>query len=149
MPAFQPTAAQFRAFRDDPYDGPVAQVNLLKFRVKAEYKPEDPEFGEAISGRDAYTRYSEAFTRAMQEVGGTTLLLADTERYFIGGGDWDGVLINHFPNRQAFIATLNHKEYKDMSRHRDAGLLAQDLIVTRPTWLNGEKQWPDTMSTER
>ncbi|PKP80128.1 MAG: DUF1330 domain-containing protein [Alphaproteobacteria bacterium HGW-Alphaproteobacteria-18] len=139
MPAFQPTADQFRAFRDDPHDGPVAQVNILKFRVKAEYRPEDPEYGEAISGRDAYMRYSEAFTVAAAEVGGTTLLLGDTERFFIGGGDWDAVLVNHFPNRQAFIATLNHKDYKDMARHREAGLLCQDLIVTRPIWAGGKK----------
>ena len=39
MPAFQPTGDQFRAFRDDPYDGPIAQVNILKYRVKAEYQP--------------------------------------------------------------------------------------------------------------
>ncbi|MBA4227633.1 MAG: DUF1330 domain-containing protein [Hyphomonas sp.] len=140
MPAFQPTADQFRAFRDDPYDGPVAQVNILKFKVKAEYRPEDPEYGETISGRDAYMRYSEAFTVAAAEVGGTTLLLGDTERFFIGNGDWDAVLVNHFPSRQAFIATLNHRDYKDMSRHREAGLLCQELIVTRPTWVNGEKQ---------
>ncbi|KDA01687.1 DUF1330 domain-containing protein [Hyphomonas oceanitis] len=139
MPAFQPTADQFRAFRDDPHDGPVAQVNLLKFRVKAEYGPDDPEHGEAISGEAAYMRYSEAFTEAAKEVGGSTLLLASTERYFIGQGDWDGVLVNHFPTRQAFIATLNHKDYKSMSRHREAGLLCQELIVTRPSWVNGEK----------
>jgi uncharacterized protein (DUF1330 family) len=139
MPAFQPTADQFRAFRDDPYDGPVAQVNLLKFRVKAEYGPGDPEHGEAISGEAAYMRYSEAFTEAAKEVGGSTLLLASTERYFIGQGDWDGVLVNHFPTRQAFIATLNHKDYKSMSRHREAGLLCQELIVTRPSWVSGEK----------
>jgi len=139
MPAFQPTADQFRAFRDDPYDGPVAQVNILKFKVKAEYRPEDPEYGEAISGRNAYMRYSEAFTVAAAEVGGTTLLLGDTERFFIGNGDWDAVLVNHFPNRQAFIATLNHRDYKDMARHREAGLLCQELIVTRPTWVGGKK----------
>ena len=139
MPAFQPTADQFRAFRDDPHDGPVAQVNILKFKVKAAYRPEDPEHGEAISGRDAYMRYSEAFTVAAAEVGGTTLLLGDTERFFIGNGAWDAVLVNHFPNRQEFIATLNHKDYKEMSRHREAGLLCQELIVTRPTWVGGKK----------
>jgi uncharacterized protein (DUF1330 family) len=139
MPALQPTADQFRAFRDDPHDGPVVQVNLLKFRLKAAYRPEDPEFGAEISGREAYQRYSEAFSAAMQEVGGVTLLLGTTERYFIGGGDWDGVLINQFPDRQAFIATLNHADYALMSRHREAGLLCQDLIVTRPDWLNGRK----------
>ncbi len=139
MPAFQPTADQFRAFRDDPHDGPISQVNLLKFRVKAEYKPDDPEFGEECSGETAYIRYSEAFTKAAAEVGGTTSLLAGVERSFIGGSDWDGVLVNSFPNRQAFIATLNHPDYKSMSRHRDAGLLCQELIVTRPLWLHGEK----------
>ena len=139
MPAFQPTADQFRAFRDDPYDGPVAQVNLLKFRVKAAYAKGDPEHGETISGEAAYMRYSEAFTEVAAEVGGSTLLLASTERYFIGQGDWDGVLVNYFPSRQAFIATLNHKQYKAMSRHRDAGLLCQELIVTRPSWVSGKK----------
>ncbi|MEL6259066.1 MAG: DUF1330 domain-containing protein [Pseudomonadota bacterium] len=138
MPAFQPTADQFRAFRDDPHDGPVSQVNLLKFRIRAEYRPEDPEFGEEISGQKAYFRYSEAFTAAAAEVGGQTTLLAATERYFIGGGDWDGVLVNTFPNRHAFIATLNHPDYKSFARHREAGLLCQDLVVTRPVWLHGE-----------
>ncbi len=139
MPAFQPSAEQFRDFRDDKHDGPIAQVNLLKFRVKAKYAKDDPEYGEELSGEAAYQRYSAAFTAAAAEVGGVTTLLASTERYFIGGGDWDGVLVNHFPSRQAFIATLNHPDYKAMSRHRDAGLLCQDLIVTRPSWLDGDK----------
>ena len=140
MPAFQPTAAQFRAFRDDGHDSTISQVNLLKFRVKAEYNRGDPEYGEDCDGQTAYIRYSEAFTEIAADVGGTTTLLATVERYFIGGGDWDGVLVNTFPSRAAFIATLNHEKYKSISRHRDAGLLAQDLIVTRPLWLSGEKR---------
>ena len=56
-----------------------------------------------------------------------------TERYFIGQGNWDAVMVMHFPNRKAFIATLNHANYQDMHRHRDAGLLAQELITTRPS----------------
>lgn len=139
MPAFQPTAEQFRAFRDDPHDGRICQVNLLKFRVKAAYRPGDPEYGENCSGKTAYLRYSEAFTAAAADVGGVTTLLATSERYFIGEGDWDAVLVNTFPNRQAFIATLNHPDYKAMSRHREAGLLCQELIVTRPLRLHGEK----------
>lgn len=132
MPAYQPTADQFRAFRDDPYDGPIAQVNLLKFRVKAEYKSGEPEHGQNEPGAAAYQRYADMFAAAAAEVGGTCLLMGTAERYFIGNGDWDAVMVMHFPNRQAFIATLNHTTYKDMHRHRDAGLLAQDLITTRP-----------------
>ncbi len=33
----------------------------------------------------------------------------------------------HFPNRAAFIQTLNHPDYHEMHRHRDAGLLCQEL----------------------
>jgi len=133
MPAFQPTANQFRAFRDDPHDGPIAQVNLLKFRVRAEYQPEDPEFGIEEPGAAAYQRYADAFADAAADVGGYCLLMGHAERYFIGNGDWDAVMVMHFPNRQAFIATLNHRNYQDMHRHRDAGLLCQDLITTRPS----------------
>lgn len=133
MPAFQPTADQFRAFRDDPHDGPVAQVNLLKYRVKAEYRPDDPEFGTDEPGSAAYQRYADAFGVAAAEVGGRCLLMGETERYFIGQGDWDGVMVMFFPSRQAFIATLNHEHYQDMHRHRDAGLLCQELITTRPS----------------
>ncbi len=132
MPAFQPTADQFRAFRDDPHEGPIAQVNLLKFRVKAEYGPDDPEHGADEPGSVAYGRYVDAFRVAAADVGGQCLLYAEGERYFIGQGDWDAVLVMHFPSRAAFIATLNHPAYDDMHRHRTAGLLCQDLLTTRP-----------------
>ena len=132
MPAFQPTAAQFRAFRDDPFDGPIAQVNILKFRVKAEYQPDDPEYGNDEAGGIAYQRYADAFGVAAAEVGGQCLLMGEVERYFIGNGDWDAVMVMFFPDRKAFIATLNHPEYKSMARHREAGLLCQELLTTRP-----------------
>lgn len=132
MPAFQPTADQFRAFRDDPHAGPIAQVNLLKFRVRAEYQQGEPEHGKDEPGAAAYQRYADMFAVAAAEVGGTCMLMGTAERYFIGNGDWDAVMVMHFPNRQAFITTLNHATYPDMHRHRTAGLLAQDLITTRP-----------------
>lgn len=132
MPAFQPTPDQFRAFRDDPHPGPIAQVNLLKYRVRAEYAEHDPEFGSDEPGSVAYRRYADAFAAAAESVGATCLLVGDVERYFIGNGDWDGVLVMHFPNRAAFIEMLNHPEYRSMSRHRDAGLLCQELLTTRP-----------------
>ncbi|MDJ0768586.1 MAG: DUF1330 domain-containing protein [Ilumatobacter sp.] len=132
MPAYQPTADQFRAFRDDPYDGPIAQVNLLKFRVKAEYAADHDLHGVDEPGSAAYERYVDAFQVAAEEVSGSCLLFGRTERYFIGQGDWDAVLVMHFPNRAAFIQTLNHPDYHAMHQHRDAGLLCQELITTRP-----------------
>lgn len=133
MPAFQPTGDQFRAFRDDPYDGPIAQVNLLKFRVLAEYPPDAPEHGGDESGADAYRRYATAFGEIAAEVGGRPLLVGDVERYFIGDGDWDAVMVMWFPSRAAFIRTLNHERYAELHRHRAAELLCQELLVTHPS----------------
>ena len=93
MPAMQPTADQFRAFRDDPHDGPIAQVNLLKFRVKAACGADEPEHGVDEPGAVAYQRYVDAFRAAAEEVGGYCLLYGEGERYFIGQGDWDAVLV--------------------------------------------------------
>lgn len=132
MPAFHPTADQFRAFRDDPHDGPIAQVNLLKFRVKAEYPEGAPEHGVDEPGSAAYLRYAEQFGEIAAEVGGRPLLIGEVERYFIGDGDWDAVMVMHFPSRAVFIQTLNHERYAEMHRHRDAGLLCQELLTTRP-----------------
>ena len=133
MPAFQPTGDQFRAVRDDPYGGSIAQVNLLKFRVKADYQPDDPEYGNDEPGSVAYLRYAEAFGVIAAEAGGSPLLVGEVERYFIGNGDWDAVMVMHFPSRAAFIATLNHDRYDEISRHRDAGLLCQELLTTLPS----------------
>ena len=133
MPAFQPTGDQFRAFRDDPHDGPITQVNLLKFRAKSEYASDHDLHGTDEPGSAAYQRYVDAFGVAAAEVGGKRLLYGTTERYFIGQGDWDAVLVMHFPNRAAFIETLNHTDYHAMHQHRNAGLLCQDLVTTRPT----------------
>lgn len=132
MPAFQPTADQFRAFRDFDHDGPIAQVNLLKFKDKAVYLPEDPEYEDDSTGKEAYLRYADAFEAMAEDVGAKCVFKASAERFFIGTGDWDLVWINQFPNRKAFIATLNHSGYKEAARHREAGLLHQDLIVTYP-----------------
>ena len=136
MPAFQPTAEQFRALRDDEYGGPIAQVNLLKFKVRAEYGADDPEFGNEETGASAYQRYVDGFAPLAAEVGGTCLLMGAVERYFIGNGDWDAVLVMHFPSRSAFISALSSSGYQAIGRHRDAGLLCQDLITTRPSVAN-------------
>jgi uncharacterized protein (DUF1330 family) len=83
-------------------------------------------------GSGAYQRYADGFGIIAAEVGGTPLLIGEVERYFIGNGDWDAVMVMLFPSRAAFIATLNHERYADVSRHRNAGLLGRELLTARP-----------------
>jgi uncharacterized protein (DUF1330 family) len=134
VPALQPTAAQLRAYLDDPYDGPIGQVNLLKFRPLATYPEGSPEYGIDEPGSVAYRRYVDGFAEIAVEVGGMCLLMGHVERYLVGDGDWDAVLVMHFPDRHAFLATLRHERYADLHRHREAGLLCQELITVRVGW---------------
>ena len=95
MPALQPTTDQMRRFAKSGHDGPIVMVNLLKFRDKAQYQPEDPEYGDDITGAEAYARYNRdlgAFTGESQ-IDISVVYEAVVEGFFIGDGDWDKVLL--------------------------------------------------------
>ena len=134
MPALQPSTDQIRAFARDTHTGPILMINLLRFKPRAEYQPEDPEHGEDISGREAYARYGAALaafsddeTIGLEMIGGGAV-----QRFLIGDGDWDAVMLVRYPSRQHFLNMIGDPRYTKAHRHRDAGLLHQDLIETRP-----------------
>lgn len=117
---------------DGEDEGPIAIVNLLKFYADARYPQDAPEYGNVNSGRDAYHLYAKAFMELMADKGAHTAYYGDAECYIIGNGEWDAVWINHFPSRAAFKSVRHDPRYKEMYRHREAGLDYQEAIVTRP-----------------
>lgn len=134
MPALQPTAEQMSAFAKDAHDGPIVMINLLKFREKAEYPADAPEASENLSGAEAYQRYGDGLAgfREDPNVGLDILYAGPVARFFIGSGDWDQVLVVRYPSRKNMLAMLSSEVYQAAHRHREAGLLHQDLIETRP-----------------
>ena len=134
MPAMQPTAEQMSAFANDAHDGPIVMINLLKFKDKASYPADAAEAAENLSGAEAYQRYGEGLTRFHTDpaVGLEILYSGPVARFFIGEGDWDQVLVVRYPSRKHFVAMVSSETYQAAHRHRDAGLLHQDLIETRP-----------------
>lgn len=123
----------YQAFQDDPYEGPICQINLLTYHKIAQYKEGEPEAAEGpISGRDAYHRYAHPFQRVAESNGGRCLMMGSVERTLIGDSNFDEAMIMFFPSRHAFLATVGHENYRDIHRHRRAGLKEQDLITTRP-----------------
>ncbi len=134
MPALQPTTEQISTFTKDEHDGPIVMVNLLKFRDRAEYQPEDPEHGDGVSGREAYARYGAALAplTADPEIAITPIYSAPAERFLIGSGDWDMVVLARYPSRAHMARMMLDPRYQAAHRHRAAGLLHQDLIETRP-----------------
>ena len=124
-----PTAEQLMPLAQDPTPGPIAMVNLLKFRKKAVYRDGRPD---DISGREAYMRYAAAMRTIVEAAGGRFLFSGSVKALVIGEVEelWDDVGIAEYPSRAAFHRIATSPEVQAIGVHREAGLAGQLLILT-------------------
>lgn len=129
--SIEPSPIQLDAFAKADQAVPIAMVNLLKFRDKAEYP--DGRDAKGMSGRDAYALYGAVAMQKVGEVGGRFFWGGPAEQTFIGGAedDWDMVAIVYYPSRAAFLKMIAMPDYQAASPHRHAGL-ARTAIVQCP-----------------
>ena len=69
----QPTGEQVRQFRDRQTGEPIAMLNLLKFKARAEYADGRES---NLTGREAYELYAKGFHDVMDSKGVTILYLS-------------------------------------------------------------------------
>ena len=123
--ALDPTPEQIKNFlAHKKASEPVYMLNLLKFKDKASYKD-----GEDISGRDAYQRYAEGFARINGAV--TKTIFGGNANAFLigeGEGEWDAVAIVKYDSAAAMFEAVSSDEYRQIHKHRRAGLAGQLLI---------------------
>lgn len=125
-----PSAAQAMDFFGAPEDGPFVMVNLLKFKLKAEYADGSDSH---LSGAEAYARYGAEVSKLVTALGGkirysstvTGLLLGEVEEL------WDSVALAEYPSLAAFRAMAMSPEMHAIEHHRKAGLAGQLNIKTR------------------
>jgi len=124
-----PRFDQLTPLAQDPTPGPIAMVNLLKFRAKAQYRDGRPD---DISGRDAYMRYVAEMGPIVEAAGGRFLFSGDVQALVIGEVEelWDAVGIAEYPSRAAFHRIATSPEVQVIGVHREAGLAGQLLIMT-------------------
>jgi uncharacterized protein (DUF1330 family) len=124
-----PTSEQIMPLAGDPTPGPIAMVNLLKFRDRALYRD-----GRAddISGREAYMRYVAEMRGIVEGAGGRFLFSGSVKALVLGEVDelWDDVGIAEYPSRAAFHRIATSPEVQAIGIHREAGLAGQLLILT-------------------
>jgi uncharacterized protein (DUF1330 family) len=110
-------------------DGPIAMVNLLKFRERAEYADGR---SDDVSGREAFMRYIASMRPIVEGAGGRFLFSGDVEALVMGEVDelWDAVGIAEYPSRAAFHRIATSPEVQAIGVHREAGLAGQLLILT-------------------
>ena len=124
-----PRFDQLTPLAQDPTPGPIAMVNLLRFRAKAQYRDGRPD---DISGRDAYMRYVAEMGPIVEAAGGRFLFSGDVQALVIGEVEdlWDAVGIAEYPSRAAFHRIATSPEVQVIGVHREAGLAGQLLIMT-------------------
>lgn len=133
----RPTQQQIAAFMTGEHDGkPVAMLNMLKYREKAEYTPDylahHPE-ATGRSGREAYEIYSKQTMPFLFSVGGQLLWMSDVRSSLIGPAEetWDRIFLVYYPSRDALRKMLSNPAYQATGVHRDAALRDSRLIETR------------------
>lgn len=127
--AVYPTQQQFTALLESDFTGPVCMVNLLKFKVKAEY--EDGRSTD-LTGMEAYGLYGEQMQGFVESKGGEFLYFGSCAHLMIGSVDvlWDKVAIVKYPSREEFVAIATAPEVAGFGIHRAAGLDGQLLIAS-------------------
>jgi uncharacterized protein (DUF1330 family) len=126
-----PDDAQLAALQEPGWDGPIAMVNLLKFRERAAYADGRDAH---LSGREAFQRYGTGFAPLLEGIGGRMIHGGRVSMLAIGAADelWDAVVVVEYPSREAFFRLTQSPEYQAVAVHRDAGLAGQLLIETVP-----------------
>jgi uncharacterized protein (DUF1330 family) len=111
-------------FLEGDTNTPIAMVNLLKFKEKAEY--EDGRDSD-LTGEEAYAIYGKEVLEHLKKVGGEWSFDGSVSRLMLGGVEelWDKVAIARYPSRKAMLKMVTDPDYLECNKHRLAGLAGQ------------------------
>ena len=136
-----PSKEQMEGFLEGDADTPIAMVNLLKFKEKAEY--EDGRDND-LTGEEAYAIYGKEVIGHLKKVGGEWSFGGSISRLMLGEVEelWDMAAIAMYPSRSAMVEMTSSPEYQASTVHRTAGLAGQlniELVGPRGVWLKQQE----------
>lgn len=132
--SIDPTRPQFEAFKALPRDTPIQMLNLVRVKPLADYPADHPNHGKGMSGLDAYRAYGRESAEVFQRVGGKQIWAGRPETVITGPNDerWDLAFIAEYPNAGAFLAMVTDPAYREIVKHRTAGVADSRLIRLAP-----------------
>jgi len=122
----QPTPEQLETFAENPSEGPLVMINLLRL-AKGE-------------GAGEYGEYAKKIAPIFARVGARMIYTGSYDSAVIGdpGESFDAIAIVEYPNREAFLGMLDSEAYQAIHPHRDRGLESQWLLASTPTVTVGD-----------
>ena len=108
-----PNDEQLNGFVEGDVETPIAMVNLLKFKEKAEY--EDGR-DTNLSGAEAYAIYGEKVQECLKKVGAELVFSGVVSRLMLGEVEdlWDSVAIARYPSRKAMLEMIMDPYYQEI-----------------------------------
>jgi uncharacterized protein (DUF1330 family) len=124
-----PDRAALKAFAEQPHEGPIHMLNLLRYREVAAY-----EDGTQASGAQAYETYAGLARPFLAETGASVLWYGSEGSALIGppGERWDAAFVVAYPSKQAFLKMALSPGYQAIVHHRTAALEDSRLIPLSP-----------------
>jgi uncharacterized protein (DUF1330 family) len=119
-----PTKEQMEGFLEGDSEAPIAMINLLKFREKAQY--EDGRDTD-LTGEQAYALYMDEVVGHLKKVGGEVSFGGSINRLMLGEVEelWDKTFIAKYPSKKAMLKMVTDPDYLESNKHRVAGLTGQ------------------------
>ena len=119
-----PSKEQMEGFLEGDSETPIAMINLLKFKEKAEY--EDGRDTD-LTGEQAYAIYGKEVVEHLKKVGGKVSFGGSINRLMLGEVEelWDTTFIAKYPSKKAMLKMITDPDYLESNKHRVAGLAGQ------------------------
>jgi uncharacterized protein (DUF1330 family) len=132
--AIDPSRAQFEAFKALSRDTPIQMLNLIRLKPFADYPPDHPNHGQALTGLEAYRAYGATSAAVFKRVGGRQIWAGRPEGVVTGPLEehWDLAFIAEYPHAGAFLEMVTDPDYREHVKHRTAGVADSRLIRLAP-----------------
>lgn len=132
--SIDPTRPQFDAFKALPRETTIQMLNLVRVKPLADYPEGHPNHGKELSGLEAYRAYGRESAEIFKRVGGRQIWAGRPETVVTGPTDerWDLAFIAEYPNAGAFLAMVTDPDYREIVKHRTAGVEDSRLIRLSP-----------------
>ena len=128
-----PSADQIRNLLSGNLEGPFHFVNLLAFKEVADYPADHELANHQLSGADAYDKYGAVALSQVTKRGGRLMALSNIEKKVVGDSrSWHRIATMEYRNIGAFTDMLMDPEYQAALVHRESGLEATEVLITRP-----------------
>jgi hypothetical protein len=134
MSNIDPTRPQFDAFKALPRDTTIHMLNLIRLRPLAAYPEDHPNHDKGLTGLEAYRAYGRESAAIFARVGGKQIWAGKPDGVLTGPTDerWDIAFIAQYPGGGAFLAMVTDPVYREVVKHRTAGVEDSRLIRFAP-----------------